>query len=149
MRLQDGNLLTAADATEDLGFFGLPNTRGGGGGRRGGGSQLGPNRITAARLLSFLTDEKVGWWPLSVARAKTDSRLITGRCWCRAPRFPKGPNALAAAADLAAAAAAAVLIPPTRRAMPPQIVVAAENYNRMIRMINAGEKLRMQVDPRS
>jgi hypothetical protein len=138
VRLADSNLLGAANSVDDLGFFGMIQPRGGGGGRRGGvGSQFGANRISPARLLSFLTEEKVGV-VLSVT-----SQFDNGTVLVQSASVPAGTNAGAGGFGGRGGASPYSTNAP---AMPPQVAVSAESYNRIVRMIQAGEKVRMQID---
>ena len=107
VRLADSNLLGAANSVDDLGFFGMIQSRGGGGRRGGAASQFERPRISPARLLSVLDEEKVG-----VRAEPPVPNSTTGRYWCRAPRFRRAP--MRAAAD-SVAAEEATPIRPTRR----------------------------------
>ncbi len=138
VRLADSNLLGAANSVDDLGFFGMIQSRGGGGGRRGGaGSQFGANRISPARLLSFLTEEKVGV-VLSVT-----SQFDNGTVLVQSASVPAGANAGGGGFGGRGGGSPYSTNAP---AMPPQLAVAAESYNRIVRMIQAGEPVRMLID---
>jgi carboxypeptidase Q len=141
VRLADSNLLVAANTVDDLGFFGMVQSRGGGGGgRRGGfGSQLGANRISPARLLSFLTEEKAG------VVLSASSQFDNGTVLVQSASVPAGTNA-GGGGGFGGGRGGGSAYSTNAPAMPPQVAVAAESYNRIVRMIKAGEKVKMQID---
>jgi carboxypeptidase Q len=111
------------------------------GGRR---PQSNTNRISSGRLLAFLQQEKVGVvvnessqgdggtvFVQSATAPSTNTSTNFSGAGARGGGFgPRGPNAYA-------------LKPP---AMPPQITLAAEDYNRLVRMLQQGVALKMEVD---
>ncbi|MGA2556012.1 MAG: M20/M25/M40 family metallo-hydrolase, partial [Verrucomicrobiota bacterium] len=137
VRLADSNLIGAANSVDDLGFFGMIQSRGGGGRRGGAASQLGANRITPGRLLSFLTAEKVG------VVLSTSSQFDNGTVLVQSASVPTGTNAGGGGVGGRGGGSAYATNAP---AMPPQIAVAVESYNRIVRMIQAGEKVKLQID---
>jgi carboxypeptidase Q len=145
-RLTDSNLLNAANTPDELGFFGTPlarNGAGGGTGRRGGpGSQFGTNRVTAPRLLSFLMAEKAGVVVTISGAGIYGDPFSSGTVLVQSASVPPAPGAAGFAGGRGGPSVYSTNAPATL----PQIVVAAESYNRMVRMIRAGEKLKMQVD---
>jgi carboxypeptidase Q len=137
VRLADSNLLVAANSVDDLGFFGMIQSRGGGGRRGGAASQFGANRISMGQLLSFLTAEKVGV-VLSVT-----SQFDNGTVLVQSASVPAGANAGGGGFGGRGGGNPYSTNAP---AMPPQIAVAVESYNRIVRMIQAGEPVKMQID---
>jgi carboxypeptidase Q len=112
-----------------------------GGGRR---PQFNTNRISPGRLLAFLQQEKVGvvvnessqgdggtvFVQSATAPATNTSTNLSG-AGARGGGFgARGPNAYALKTP----------------AMPPQITLAAEDYNRLVRMLQQGVALKMEVD---
>ena len=152
VRLTDSNLLVAAKTTNDLDFFGYPYSRGGrrgggGGGGRGGGtgSQAASNRVTYTQLLSFLTREKAGVVVTISGAGQSGYTFDNGTVLVQAASVPPPTDPGAGGAGRGGRGRVlpyATNAPP----MPPQIIVAEENYNRIVRMIQAGEKVRMAVD---
>jgi len=128
-RQTESNLTRLAEMTND------PDRQGG---RRGGfGNRPGANtnRMRSARLLAFLQQEKVG------LVVNESSQGDGGTVFVASATVPstneggfgfgnRGPSAYATNAP----------------AMPPQITLAAEDYNRLVRMLEQGVKLKMEVD---
>ncbi len=137
VRLADSNLLGAANSVDDLGFFGMIQSRSGGGRRGGAASQLGANRISPGRLLSFLTAEKVG------VVLSAGSQFDNGTVLVQSASVPAGTNAAGGGFGGRGGGSPYSTNAP---AMPPQIAVAVESYNRIVRMIQAGEKVKLQID---
>jgi hypothetical protein len=163
LRLMETNLLQLANAGETRGFggqFGGPGRFGGdfaGGGPRGGRAEdissggtnstrsgAGPEGRRGAfagrgrggaRFLSFIASEKPALvvTPSSIGDGGT---IFVAEATVPAPEnaapfsFTNRPRAWSTNAP----------------EIPPQITVAAEDYNRMVRMIEHGEKLKMAVD---
>jgi hypothetical protein len=112
-----------------------------GGGRR---PQFNTNRISPGRLLAFLQKEKVGVvinessqgdggtiFVQSATAPSTNASTNTFGAGGRGGGFgARGPSAYAMKAP----------------AMPPQITLAAEDYNRLVRMLQQGVPLKMEVD---
>ena len=108
------------------------------------GSQLGTNRVTAPRLLSFLTAEKVGI-VVSVSGGSHYSNRSAADC-VGAKRNGSGCSWGATGGGFGGGWWTYLYYFHQCLSMPPQIAVAAESYNRMVRMIRAGEKVKMEVD---
>ena len=119
---------------------------GGGGRRRDGsgstnniaGSTNAPNRFPAsrtARMLKFFADE--GAALVVTASSQGDGgTFFVASASVPAPE-PQGTNAPPATPRIWATNAPGTL---------PQMTLAAEDYNRLVRMIKQGEKLKMAVD---
>ena len=127
-RQTESNLTRLASLTGDA-----DRQRGGPGGFRN--RQANANRIRPARLLAFLQQEKVG------VVVNESSQGDGGTVFVASATAPstneggfgfgtRGPSAYATNAP----------------AMPPQITLAAEDYNRLVRMLKQGVKLKMEVD---
>jgi carboxypeptidase Q len=136
-RQTESNLtrLAALTGNADRGGFNRTN-------RAGRRPQNIGNRPNAGRLLAFLEKEKVGVvvnessqgdggtifvQSASVPNTNTFTNFAGGRGGGFGNR---GPSAYALKAP----------------AMPPQITLAAEDYNRLVRMLQQGEQLKMEVD---
>jgi carboxypeptidase Q len=128
-RQTESNLTRLANLTTD-------SDRQGGRSRSfGNRSGANTNRIRSARLLAFLQQEKVG------VVVNESSQGDGGTVFVSSATVPstneggfgfgnRGPSAYATNAP----------------AMPPQITLAAEDYNRLVRMLEQGVKLKMEVD---
>jgi hypothetical protein len=132
---------TESNLTRLAGLTGNADRNRGGGGRRPG---LG-GRIAPGRLLAFLEQEKVGVvvnessqgdggtiFVQSATAPSTNTAFNTNPPGAgpRGGFGPRGPSAYALKAP----------------AMPPQITLAAEDYNRLVRMLQQGVPLKMEVD---
>lgn len=159
LRLMETNLLQLANAGETRGFggqFGGPARFGGdlaGGGSRGGMSTAGTNSTrggpgsearraafagrgrSSMRFFAFLASQKPAV-VVSPSSQGDGGTVFVAQATVPAPdnaqpgSFTNLPRAWSTNAP----------------AIPPQITVAAEDYNRMVRMIEHGEKLKMAVD---
>ncbi len=128
-RQTESNLTRLASMTGDA-----DRQRGGPAGVRRAGTNS--SRIRPARLLAFLQQEKVG------LVVNESSQGEGGTVFVASATVPstnegggfgpgnRGPSAYATNAS----------------AMPPQITLAAEDYNRLVRMLQQGVKLKMEVD---
>ncbi len=111
----------------------LAGLTGAGGGRRGAPPSANVNRPSPGRLLAFLQQEKVGV-------VVNESSLGDGGTVFVASAAAPGTNS--AGTGTRGPAAYSVSAP----AMPPQITLAAEDYNRLVRMLQQGVELKMEVD---
>jgi carboxypeptidase Q len=128
--MTESNLLRLADAAPNQSRSrGGPGTRGGQRGGRGG--RIGDSN----RLLSFLARENAGL-------VVHESPLGDGGTVFVAAASVPGAGARAGDGATNTPRAWATNAP----AMPAQITVAAEDYNRLVRMIQQGEKLKMEVN---
>lgn len=134
-RMTESNLLRLADAAPNQSRFG--GGPGGRRGQRGGGGR--PFRIgDSARLLSFLAKENVG---LVVHESSIgDGGTVFVAAASVPGANPRGGGDGTAATN--APRAWSTNAPP----IPSQITLAAEDYNRLVRMIKQGEKLKMEVN---
>jgi hypothetical protein len=115
--------------------------RGGGGGRR---PQPIANRVSPGRLLAFLQQEKVG------VVVNESSQGDGGTIFVQSASVPStntpstnGPGGGGRGGFGARGPSAYSLKAPP---MPPQITLAAEDYNRLVRMIQLGVPVKMEVD---
>jgi hypothetical protein len=110
-------------------------TRAGGGpGQRGG-----PTNLISGRILSFAAKEEAALVVTASSEGDGGTLFVASASIPGADR--RGTNAPAGAPRQSAWSTNAP-------AMPAQIAVAAEDYNRLVRMIRQGEKLKMEVDLR-
>jgi hypothetical protein len=156
-RMADTNLLRLANATatESRGFRAGPadGTPVGGRGGRGAGPSSGSNsnatqnagpgrrggfgatNIFQTRLLGFLQKEGAAL-VLSPSPQGDGGTLFVAAASAPTPEGRRGNTTTNAARVWA----------PNPPATPPQVAVATEDYNRLVRMIQAGEKLKMAAD---
>jgi hypothetical protein len=115
----------------------LANATGaGGGGRRGGFPSANTTRPSPERLMAFLQKEKVG---VVVSESSLGDGGTVFVASATAPITNTIANTFAARGGPSAWSL-------TAPAMPPQITLAAEDYNRLVRMLEQGVKLKMEVD---
>jgi carboxypeptidase Q len=129
-RQTESNLTRLANMTGDA-----DRQRGGAAGLR---NRFGTNssRIRPARLLAFLQQEKVGLVVNESSQGEGGTVFVAS---ATAPSTNEGGGF---GATNRGPSAYALNAP----AMPPQITLAAEDYNRLVRMIQQGVKLKMEVD---
>jgi carboxypeptidase Q len=129
-RQTESNLTRLATMTGDA-----DRQRGGAAGLR---NRFGTNssRIRPARLLAFLQQEKVGLVVNESSQGEGGTVFVAS---ATAPSTNEGGGF---GATNRGPSAYALNAP----AMPPQITLAAEDYNRLVRMIQQGVKLKMEVD---
>ena len=116
----------------------LAGLTGAGGGRRGAPPSADINRPSPGRLMAFLQKEKAGV-------VVNESSLGDGGAVFVAGATAPSTNTIttnAAAYGTRGPTVYALNAP----AMPPQITLAAEDYNRLVRMLQQGVKLKMEVD---
>jgi carboxypeptidase Q len=108
-------------------------------GRPGGGTNRfagNPNRPRPGRLLAFLQKEKVG------LVVNESSQGAGGTVFVQSATVPSTNNTGFGFGARGGPSAYSLNAP----AMPPQITLAAEDYNRLVRMLQQGVKLKMEVD---
>ncbi len=127
-RQTESNLTRLASLTGDA-----DRQRGGAGGFRN--RQTNSSRMRPARLLAFLQQEKVGVVVNESSQGDGGTVFVAS---ATAPSTNEGGFGFGARGPSAYATNAP--------AMPPQITLAAEDYNRLVRMLEQGVKLRMEVD---
>jgi len=103
--------------------------------RAGGGQRGGPAGVSAGRILSFAAREEAALVVTPSSEGDGGTVFVAGASVPGADR--RGTNAQGNTPRIWSTNAPA---------MPAQIAVAAEDYNRLVRMIRQGEKLRMEVD---
>jgi hypothetical protein len=119
-RQTESNLLSLANAT------GAPA-------RRGAPPPSNVSRISPERLMAFLHQEKAGVVVSESPLGDSGAVFVAGATVPATNALLAGQKAPAAYSTNAPA-------------MPPQITLAAEDYNRLARMLQQGEKLKMEVD---
>jgi hypothetical protein len=128
-RLSESNLANLADLTGDAdrrrGRSSTNSTR----------SPTNANRIRPGRLLAFLQQQRVG---VVVSESAGDGGTVFVAS-AAVPSTNEGGFGAAARGRLRAYSL-------TAPAMPPQITLAAEDYNRLVRMLQQGIRLKMEVD---
>ncbi|HEY3863362.1 MAG TPA: M20/M25/M40 family metallo-hydrolase [Verrucomicrobiae bacterium] len=129
-RQSESNLTHLAETTGDTSLY---RNRGGGANRFGRNNNS--SRMRPARLLDFLQKEKVG---LVVSES---SQGEGGTVFVQSATVPSA-SANVSFTNRGGPSAYALNAP----AMPPQITLAAEDYNRLARMLQQGVKLKMAVD---
>ena len=144
-RRDEKNLLALANALppgQGGGFGG----GGGGGGRGGGGGanaqerqqQLFQQQVFTSKRMNMLVDEGAAV-VVDVSPRGTGGTIFVQSATVAAPT-PKTPEEMRTITRLSP------YDPKAESRMVPQMTVSAEHYNRMIRMIQQGEKLKMTVD---
>jgi len=128
-RQSQSNLTSLADSTGDA------DRRRGRSSTNSTGSSTNTNRIRPARLLAFLQRERVG---VVVNESAGDG----GTVFVASATAPSTNEAGFGAGARRGPSAYSLKAP----AMPPQITLAAEDYNRLVRMLQQGVKLKMEVD---
>jgi hypothetical protein len=128
-RQTESNLTRLANLTGDAD---RQRGRPGGFGNRSG---TNGNRIRPARLLAFLEKEKAGLVVNESSQGDGGTVFVAS---ATAPSTNEGGFGSGARGPSAYATNAP--------AMPPQITLAAEDYNRLVRMLQQGVKLKMEVD---
>jgi hypothetical protein len=96
------------------------------------------NRVRPARLLAFLQKEKVG------LVVNESSQGEYGTVFVQSATVPSTNTAAGFGPRGGAAGPSAYAL--NAPAMPPQITVATEDYNRLVRMLQQGVKLKMEVE---
>jgi carboxypeptidase Q len=122
--------------------------RGGPGRRRG---QFNTNRLNPGRLISFLQKEKVGVVVNESPEGDGGTVFVASATAPSTNTAPPGTNGFASGTNFGGRGggfgprgpSAYALNAP---AMPPQITLAAEDYNRLVRMLQQGVPLKMEVD---
>ena len=143
-RRDDKNLLAMANANPPApgGGFG-----GGGGGGRGGAGNLTPQErqqqlfqqsVFTAQRMNMLVDEGAAVL-VDISPRGSGGTLFVQSATAAQPV----PRSLE---EMRTLARVSIYDPKNEAKMVPQITVSAEHYNRMMRMIKAGEKVKMTVD---
>jgi carboxypeptidase Q len=131
---------TESNLTRLAGLTGNADRNRGGGGRR---PQSNTNRVSPGRLLAFLQKEKVG------VVVNESSQGDGGTIFVQSANVPStntfttnGASGRGGGFGARGPSAYSLTAPP----MPPQITLAAEDYNRLVRMLQQGVALKMEVD---
>jgi carboxypeptidase Q len=129
-RQTESNLTRLANLTGDA-----DRQRGGRPGAFGNRSSTNASRMRPSRLLAFLQQEKVGVVVNESSQGDGGTVFVAS---ATAPSTNEGGFGTGARGPSAYSTNAP--------AMPPQITLAAEDYNRLVRMLQQGVKLKMEVD---
>ena len=144
-RRDEKNLLALANANPPGPGGGFGGGGGGGGGRGGAGltqqerqQQLFQQTVFTAKRMNMLVDEGAAV-AVDVSPRGTGGTIFVQQATVAQP-IPKSAEEMRTLARLN------YYDPKAEAKMIPQVTVAVEHYNRMIRMIQQGEKLKMTVD---
>ncbi|HEY0346923.1 MAG TPA: M20/M25/M40 family metallo-hydrolase [Pyrinomonadaceae bacterium] len=146
-RQDEKSLLTLANALPPGQGGGFGGGGGGGGGRGAGGQQMTPQQrqqqqfeqaVFTAKRWNMLVDEGAAV-VVDVSPRGTGGTIFVQSATV-APAIPKSVEEMRTITRLSP------YDPKAESKMVPQITVSVEQYNRMIRMIQQGEKLKMNVD---
>src|SRR6266550_93481 len=146
-RQDEKSLLTLANALPPGQGGGFGGGGGGGGGRGAGGQQMTPQQrqqqqfeqaVFTAKRWNMLVDEGAAV-VVDVSPRGTGGTIFVQSATV-APAIPKSVEEMRTITRLSP------YDPKAESKMVPQITVSVEQYNRMIRMIQQGEKLKMTVD---
>jgi hypothetical protein len=135
-RQTESNLTKLAHSSGDADRF---RGRPGGFTNRFGGGGFNENRPRPARLLAFLQKEKVGLVVNESSQGEYGTVFVQS---ATVPSTNSNTNAGFGFGARGGPSAYSLNAP----AMPPQITLAAEDYNRLVRMIQQGVKVKMEVD---